>query len=195
MREDLVVLALPRGGVPVGYEVARGFGVPLDVLVVRKLGAPGNLEFGVGAIAEGGVRVLDGQVIAAVGISEEEVSQIEKKERKELRRRVRLYRGKPLQNLSKKIVILVDDGLATGVTARAAIVAVRKLHPKKIIFASPVCPRNAAEHLRTLVDEVVCLVTPEGFSSVGDWYQDFSQVSDSEVVSFLKRGRKVRSKL
>lgn len=193
--QDVVVLALPRGGVPIGYEIAKRLNVPLDVLVVRKLGAPLNPEFGIGAIAPGGVKIIDQEALQQLGISEEEIDHIEKEERKELNRRLKEYRGSTLlPDIRGKTVILVDDGLATGVSARAAIEAVLDQHPQKLVVALPVCAQDSLEDLRSLVrpmkDEVICLDTPSDFSAVGHWYQNFDQVSDLEVIDLLKKTRK-----
>ncbi len=185
-----IVLALPRGGVPVGYEIAQTFHVPLDVIVVRKLGAPGQEEFGIGAIAENNVRVLDNQSIALLGISTEYVDQVSKQEEEEMLRRIQLYRnGKPLPSLNGRTVILSDDGLATGVTARAAIEAVKKQHPERIIFAIPVCAWDTATRLSQDVDSLICVLTPYDFLSVGSWYQEFDQVTDDEVKKLLDQAR------
>lgn len=193
-----VVLALARGGIPVGYAISQALNAPLEVLVVRKIGAPGNPEFGVGAIAENNTTVLDYSTIKALGIPQETISKITQKEKKELKRRVDLYRkGLPLPHLEGKTVILVDDGLATGMTAKAAITAIKKMHPKKMIFASPVCAEDSVENLRTLVDEVVCLVIPMDFIAVGAWYRNFSQVTDKNVLDLLaaNRGKHLRTRL
>lgn len=191
-KENPVVLALPRGGVPIGFEIAKKLNAPLDVLVARKLGAPLNPEFGIGAIAEGSTEVLDQEIIDYLGLTKEEISQVEKVEQKELARRVKKYRGKSsLPKVTGKTVILVDDGLATGVTAKAAIKAILKRNPKKLIVAIPVCAADATDSLRSLVrpfvDEVVCLATPLDFAAVGLWYQNFGQVSDEEVINYLHR--------
>ncbi|MBI2315162.1 phosphoribosyltransferase [Candidatus Daviesbacteria bacterium] len=186
--ENPYILAMPRGGVPVGFEVAEVLHAPLDVIVVRKIGLFSNPEFGIGAIAEGGVRVLDQTTIGVIGIDEEEIEDTIKLEEEELKRRVRIYReGKPPPNLTGKTAILVDDGMATGITARAAIEAVKKLNPKKIVLASPVCALDTVESLKKIVDEVICLATPFEFMAVGSWYRDFEQISDEEVVDLLKK--------
>src|SRR3989344_8358916 len=194
---DVIVLALPRGGVQIGFEIAKKLNVPLDVLVVRKLGAPHNPEFGIGAIAPGNVRILDDTSIEYLGITEEDVEKIEKQERDELNRRVKEYRGTEKQpDLKDKIVILVDDGLATGVTARAAIKAVLQHHPQKLIIAIPVCAIDAIEGIRSILrpmnDEIICLSTPLDFSAVGHWYQSFDQVSDLEVVDLLNQAQRLK---
>lgn len=185
------VLAMPRGGVPVGLEVAQVLQAPLDVLVVRKIGLSGNKEFGIGAIAEGGVQVLDQTTIGTIGIDDMELQDTIDLEEKELQRRVQIYRGgKPPPSLSGKAAILVDDGMATGVTAKAAIESVKKLNPKKIILATPVCALDTAESLKRLVDEVICLAAPFEFMAVGSWYRNFVQITDEEVVELLNKSRK-----
>lgn len=184
--EHPVIVALPRGGVPVGFVIAQQLHAPLDVLVARKLGAPHQKELGIGAISEGGVKVLNTQLITANGITKEEISLVEKDEREELKRRVHAYRyGKTLSYLKGKTVILVDDGLATGITALAAIKAVKKLKPAKIIYASPVCAADSVIQVQKNVDVCFCLHTPLYFHAVGEWYQNFTQVSDEEVIAFL----------
>jgi putative phosphoribosyl transferase len=186
-RDDVVVLALPRGGVPVGYEVARLLGAALDVFVVRKLGVPGREELALGAVASGGVRVLNEGVVAALGLGEREIGQIVERELAEVERRVRAYRGNrsPLE-LDRKLVILVDDGLATGATMRAAALAVRRLGPQAVVAAVPVAARQTCDELRGDVDEIVCAFTPEPFYAVGRWYQDFGQTDDEEVQALLQ---------
>lgn len=187
-QDEPVVLALPRGGVPIGYEVAQTLHAPLDVIVVRKITLSSNPEFGIGAIAEGGIKILDQTTITALGIDEKELQTSLSLEEEELKRRVKVYRnGKSLPNLEGRLVILVDDGMATGVTARAAIEAVKKLKPKKIILATPVCARDRAEGLNSKLDSIVCLASPFEFSAVGLWYKDFKQLSDKEVVGLLNR--------
>ncbi|MDO8498557.1 MAG: phosphoribosyltransferase [bacterium] len=188
--ENPYVLAMPRGGVPIGFEVAEILQAPLDVLVVRKIGLSGNREFGIGAIAEGGVKVLDQTTLEVLGIDEEEIKDTIQLEEEELKRRVETYRdGRPLPDLKDRTAVLVDDGMATGITAKAAIEAVKKLHPQKIVLASPVCALDTAESLKRLVDKVVCLATPYDFSAVGLWYKDFTQISDEEVVKLLKKAQ------
>jgi predicted phosphoribosyltransferase len=184
-----VVLALPRGGVPVAFEIAQSIGAPLDVLVVRKVGAPQHREFGIGAIAEGGVTVRDEAAMRMVGVSAERFEQLASEERSELDRRVRLYRGdRALPELADRHVVLVDDGLATGVTAEAAIAAVRGLEARRIVLAAPVSAADTAARLAEIA-EVVCLATPAGFSAVGEWYENFGQTSDAEVLDQLARAR------
>jgi len=187
-RSDVTVLALPRGGVPVGYEVARALDAPLDVFVVRKLGVPGYDEVAMGAIATGGVRVLNDDLIAQVAIPADVVDAVAERERAELMRRERLYRGgRPSPDVRGRTVILVDDGLATGATMMAAIEALRKLEPGRIVVAVPIASRDACEEMRRQADEVVCARTPEPFHAVGRWYEDFSQTSDAEVRELLGR--------
>jgi predicted phosphoribosyltransferase len=186
-RDDVVVLALPRGGVPVGYEVARALWAPLDILVVRKLGTPGHRELAMGAIASGGVRVLNDEVVRIYGLSDAEIERVALEEREELERREQVYRdGRDAQPLNGKIVVLVDDGLATGSTMKAAVQAVRQRDPARIIVAVPVGARDTCAELQRLADEVVCARMPEPFSAVGLWYRDFDQTSDEEVRALLR---------
>ena len=185
-RSDVVVLALPRGGVPVAYDVALALGAPLDVFVVRKLGFPGHPELAMGAIASGGVRVLNENVVRWYRIPDAAIDAVTRTERVELERRERAYRdGRPPVPIEGHTVILVDDGLATGSTMRAAVLAVRKLHPARVVVAVPVGARETCEELRDIADEVVCAFTPEPFSAVGLWYADFSQTMDEEVRRLL----------
>ena len=189
-RSDLIVLALPRGGVPVGYEIAARLHAPLDVFVVRKLGVPGQEEVAMGAVAPGGVRVLDDYTIRVARVSPQDVERITALERAELERRERRYRGnRAFPNVANKIVILVDDGLATGSTMRAAVEALRKLAPSEIIVAVPVAAAETCDAFRDIVDEIVCVETPEPFGAVGYWYEDFSQTSDEEVHDLLERAQ------
>jgi putative phosphoribosyl transferase len=186
-RDDVVVLALPRGGVPVAYEVAKELGAPLDVFLVRKLGVPGHEELAMGAIASGGVLVLDDGVVRWLGISEDQIQKTLARELDELRRREAAYRdGRPLPDLKGKTVILVDDGLATGASMQAAARAVRRHDPVRIVVAVPVASRATCDQFREEVDEVVCAVTPAPFYAVGNWYEDFSQTSDEEVRELLE---------
>ena len=195
--ERPIVVALPRGGVPVGFEVAKALKAPLEVLVSRKIGTPHNSEFGIGAIAEEGIRVFDTQTIKLFGVSKKELAKVIRKEKEELARRVALYRNnKSLASLKNRTLILVDDGLATGVTARAAIAAIKKKtclpagrKPKQIIFASPVCEYDTSKKFKFLVDKVICLTTPVDFAAVGAWYRNFEQVSDEEVVAILRKSK------
>jgi len=187
-RPDVVVLALPRGGVPVGYEVAHALGAPLDVFLVRKLGVPGHEELALGAIASGGVRVLNESVVRGLGIPPEEVDRVAAREGEELRRRERAYRGdRPAPELRGRTVILVDDGLATGASMRAAVAAVRRAGPARIVVAVPVGAEETCDEFRTEADEVVCAQTPEPFYAVGLWYGDFGQTTDEEVSDLLER--------
>jgi putative phosphoribosyl transferase len=187
-RADVLVLALPRGGVPVAYEVARALHTPLDVFVVRKLGVPGHEELAMGAIATGGVRVLNEALTSAMGIPRSLINAIVRREQKELQRRERLYRGaRSLPDVRGRTVILVDDGLATGSTMRAAALALRKMQPSKLIVAVPVGAQDTCDEFRGDVDEVVCAITPSQFTSVSAWYADFSQTSDKEVRDLLQR--------
>jgi predicted phosphoribosyltransferase len=187
-RPDVVILALPRGGVPVAYEVARALEAPLDVFTVRKLGVPGHEELAMGAIATGGARVLNQNVIRAAGISQQAIDRTAEREQRELERRELQYREeRPPLNVSGKTVILVDDGLATGSSMRAAAFALKQQHPARIVVAVPVASADTCDALQSEVDEVVCGVTPEPFWAVGQWYGDFSQTSDEEVRDLLRR--------
>ena len=195
-RPDVLVLALPRGGIPVGYEVARGLGAPLDVFVVRKLGVPGQEELAMGAIASGGVRVVNDDVVDALRIPPAVLDRVAAEEARELERRQRSYRGgRPAPDVTGRTVILVDDGLATGSTMRAAVAALRQLGPARIVVAVPVAARPTCDDLRREVDEIVCLATPEPFMAVGRFYDDFSQTTDDEVRELLAaaRGTEVRA--
>lgn len=185
-RDDVVVLGLPRGGVPVAHEVAKALAAPLDVFVVRKIGMPGHEEFAVGAIASGGTQVLDEDLIRRYQLSEPAIEAVCRRERIELERRERLYReGRPLIAVEGRLVILVDDGLATGSTMRAAIQAVRALRPSRIVVAAPVGAAETCRALARMADAVICPFTPEPFSAVGLWYGDFSPTSDDEVRALL----------
>ncbi len=182
-RTDAIVLALPRGGVPVGYVVAKHLQLPLDVFLVRKLGMPGHEEFAMGAISSGGTRFLQEDVVRSYGISERVIDTVAQGELLELERREKLYRaGRPPLELAKRVVILVDDGLATGSTMKAAALAVRKANPAKIIVAVQVGAAESFEKLRSDVDDIICLRTPEPFYAVGTWYEYFGQTSDEEVI-------------
>ena len=188
--ERPVVFALPRGGVPVGYEISRSLGAPLDVFVSRKLGAPGQPEFGIGAVAPGGVRVLNGNVVQRLGIPDDYLEAVTRKEMAEVERRLSHFRGdRPEPEVRDRTVILVDDGLATGVTARAAVEALRRLGPRRLILAAPVCAAQTTELLGPEVDELVCLEAPSDLGAIGFWYRDFSQTSDEEVIELLERAR------
>ena len=187
-RNDVVVLALPRGGVPVGFEVAKALHAPLDVFVVRKLGLPGQEELAMGAIASGGVRVLNRDLLRALAIPEEVVDQITQEEQRELERREREYRdGRSPIDVRGKAVILVDDGLATGSSMRVAVLALKQKGPAQVVVAVPVAPADTCAELQSVADKVVCAVTPQPFWGVGQWYEDFSQTSDEEVRELLRR--------
>jgi putative phosphoribosyl transferase len=186
-RDDLIVLALPRGGVPVAFEVARTLKAPLDVFVVRKLGVPGHAELALGAIASGGVRVLNEDVVAALRLDDQTIERIAASELTEVQRRERAYRGeRPAPELREKVAILVDDGLATGATMRAAALAARKLEPKRLVVAVPVAAGPTCNEFRDVVDDVVCALTPEPFYAVGLWYENFEQTSDDQVRELLR---------
>ncbi len=183
----VLVLGLPRGGVPVAYEVARALHAPLDVFVVRKLGVPGHRELAMGAIASGGLRVLNRDVIEALGITPAEMESVAARELLEVERQERAYRGQtPLPELAGRTIIVVDDGLATGSTMRAAVGALRQSNPATIIVAAPVAAAETARKLRELADRVVCLSAPPDFHAVSMWYEDFSQTSDEEVRNLLE---------
>lgn len=189
-RPDVLVLALPRGGVPVGFEVARALHAPLDVLMVRKLGVPGHEELAMGAIASGGMRLLNETVVRALRIKPEVIEQVAKIEQAELERREREYRDdRPQPELRGKTVIVVDDGLATGASMRAAVVALRRRRPARLVVAVPVAAAATCAEFRYEVDEVVCAATPEPFHAVGLWYEDFSQTTDAEVRDLLERAQ------
>ena len=189
-RDDVIVVALPRGGVPVGYEVAHALGLPLEVMQVRKLGVPGHEELAMGAIASGGVRIVSENVVEALGIPERVIATVAAAEVQELERRERVYReGRLFPEMRGRTVILVDDGLATGSTMRAAAAALRSLGAARLVAAVPVAPKESCDAMREVVDEVVCASVPERFQAVGEWYDDFSQISDQEVSELLRRGR------
>ena len=187
-RADAIVLALPRGGVPVGYEVAKAIGAPLDVFIVRKLGLPGHEELAMGAIASGGVEVLNDEVLGWTPVPRSQIDAVAERERRELERREREYRGdRPPLHVEEKTVIVVDDGLATGSTMRAAIRALRKMNPRAIVVAVPVGAPETCQSLATEADVMICLRMPHPFDAVGMWYADFSQTSDEEVHDLLRR--------
>jgi putative phosphoribosyl transferase len=192
--ERPVVFALPRGGVPVGYEISRALRAPLDVFVSRKLGAPGQPEFGIGAVAAGGVRVLNQDVVRRLGIPDDYVQEITAQEFAEVGRRLRYFRGeRPEPEVGGRTAILVDDGLATGVTARAAVQALRLRNPRRLVLAAPVCAAQTAALFKTAVDELICLESPSDLGAIGFWYRNFEQTSDEEVVELLERARSERS--
>ncbi len=187
-RPDIIVLGLPRGGVPVAAEVASALGAPLDVFVVRKLGAPGHEEFAMGAIASGGVRVMNRQAVDMLAIPDEVIERVVEREQRELERRERQYRGnRTAPQVAGRIAILVDDGLATGSSMRAAVAALRNLHPARVVVAVPVGASETCRSLQTEADEVVCAMAPEDFQAVGLWYENFGQTSDEEVHEALER--------
>jgi putative phosphoribosyl transferase len=189
----VLVLALPRGGVPVAFEVARKLHAPLDIFLVRKLGVPGQEELAMGAIATGGVLAPNDDVIRALEISDETIASVAARERQELLRRERQYRGdRPAPKLAGRTIILVDDGLATGSSMRAAVAAVRKQNPARIIIAVPVAAASTCAELAQEVDEVICAITPEPFQAVGIWYADFSQTTDEEVRTLLEQAAETR---
>jgi len=184
--DEPVVLALPRGGVPVAFEVARALNAQLEIFVARKIGAPHHKEFGIGAIAEGGVSVFDEQSVATLKLGRAELQQLAAAEEAEVRRRVAAYRkGRPLPVLGDRDVILVDDGLATGVTAEAALRSLRAHAPRRLVLAVPVCAGQTRDRLAPAADEVVCAMAPASFLSVGSWYEDFSQTTDEEVEDLM----------
>jgi predicted phosphoribosyltransferase len=185
-RPDCVVLGLPRGGVPVASEIAHALGAPLDIFVVRKLGVPGHREVAMGAIASGGIRVLDRELIEALGLGWAEIEAVIREEQTELARRERVFRdGRRPMSLSQRVVVLVDDGLATGSTMRAAVLAVRTLKPAEIVVAVPVASISARDDLCALADQVICPLVPPLFGAVSDWYVDFSKTTDQEVRGLL----------
>ncbi|HEX3139585.1 MAG TPA: phosphoribosyltransferase [Rhizobacter sp.] len=192
-RPGVMVLALPRGGVPVAFEVAQALRAPLDVFIVRKLGVPGHEEYAMGAIASGGVRVLNESALRMLGISPAEVERVVQAEQQELARREHLYRGAlPPVDARGRTVLLIDDGLATGSTMRAAVMALRRQQPAQLVVALPTAAADSCQALRAEADEVVCVMTPEPFRAVGCWYGDFSQTTDDEVCELLLLGRRQR---
>jgi predicted phosphoribosyltransferase len=186
--EDVVVLGLPRGGVPVAYEVALALDAPLDVIIVRKLGVPVQPELGMGALGEDGVRVLNADVIELARIGEHELEAVERRERAEVARRSQQFRGdRPRIPLDGRVVVIIDDGIATGSTARAACAVARAHGASRVVLATPVAPPAAVQELRSAADEVVVLETPEHFFAIGQWYDDFTQTPDREVTDLLER--------
>ncbi len=184
--KDIIVLALPRGGVPIAYEVANTLHAPMTVFLVRKLGLPGNEEFAMGAIAENDTFILNQDVVSQYGITDQEIQFVLNKEKKEINRRLQTYRqGKALPSLNNKTVILIDDGIATGATCKAAIQALKNLNPKKVVLATPVASQESLQELSPLVDDLVCLASPEVFFGVGQWYRRFEQIEDEEVIRLL----------
>jgi putative phosphoribosyl transferase len=193
---DTLVLALPRGGVPVGFEVAKALNAPFDLFIVRKLGVPGQEELAMGATATGKICVLNEEVIRDFGVPDETIKAVAAVEERELERREQLYRGdRPVADVKNKEVILIDDGLATGSTMRAAIVALKRRDPSRIVVAVPVAAAATCDELRSEVDDLVCAVTPEPFLSVGQWYDDFSQTSDEEVQDLLRRATRLNPRI
>lgn len=190
-RPHTLILALPRGGVPVAYEVARALTLPLDIFIVRKLGLPGREELAIGAIASGGVRVLNNDIVRMLSVPEEVINFVTKREAEELQRRENLYRGtRPFPQVRDHTVILIDDGLATGASMRAAVAGLRAQRPARIVIAVPTAAPETCDAFRSEVDEIVCAITPELFYGVGRWYEDFSQVTDEEVRILLQEANK-----
>jgi putative phosphoribosyl transferase len=188
---NLLILALPRGGVPVAYEVALALNAPLDIFIVRKLGLPGREELAIGAIASGGIRVLNRDIIRMLSIPDEVINYVAKHELQELQRRERLYRGdRPAPDVRDRTIILIDDGLATGASMRAAVSGLRAQSPTRIVVAVPAAAEDVCEAFRSEVDDVVCAITPEPFYGVGRWYEDFSQTTDEEVRMLLEEANR-----
>lgn len=187
---ETIVLGLPRGGVPVAFQVARRLDAPLDICIVRKLGVPGHEEFAMGAIASGGVELLSQRMVRSLGLTRDEVAQVVDRERRELERRERAYRdGRAAADVQGRTVIVVDDGLATGASMQAAVMALRRREPAAIVVAAPVAPPTTCEEIRRIADGCVCLRTPEPFLGVGQWYADFDQTTDEEVRALLAEAR------
>ncbi|MDQ1254148.1 MAG: Phosphoribosyl transferase [Euryarchaeota archaeon] len=192
-REDVLILALPRGGVPVAFEVAKELNLKMDIFIVRKLGVPGNEELAMGAIASGNIRVLNEDVIRSFRIPQKAIDEATANELEELERRERIYRkNRPVPKISGSTVILIDDGLATGATMRAAVAAVKTKNPAKVIIAVPVAAPDTCSDFGSEVDEVMCVATPEPFYGVGAWYEDFSQTTDKEVCDLLDKATKIK---
>lgn len=192
-RDDVIVLGVPRGGVPVAFAVAEALHAPLDILLVRKLGTPGQKELAMGAIASGGVRILNEEVVRDLGISEADLASAVSEQEAELQRREQMFRGvRPPVSVRDKITILVDDGIATGSSMLAAVSALRSLHPKKIVVAIPVGPSHARSQIGPVADEFICVSTPEWFFAIGEFYENFEQVEDEEVRNLLSRAAKAR---
>jgi putative phosphoribosyl transferase len=190
-REDVLILALPRGGVPVAFEVARRLNVALDIFVVRKLGLPANEELAMGAVASGGVRVLNDEVVRSFGIADSVIEAVAEKEHIELKRRESVYRGNsPLPDVTDKTILLVDDGIATGSTMRAAVAALRQKSPARIVVAVPVAPPSTFKDLQVEADEVICAITPQPFYAVGQWYKTFDQTTDRQVRELYERSKR-----
>lgn len=184
--DDTLVLALPRGGVPVGYEIAQALNLPLDVFIVRKLGVPAQKELAFGALASGGIRILNREIVESAKLDEATIGTVTQREQAELQRRETQYRAeRPLLEAEGKHILLVDDGIATGATIRVAITALRRMHPARIVIAVPVAPPQARQELEKEVDVMLCLMTPSRFRGVGAWYEDFAQVTDAEVQHML----------
>jgi putative phosphoribosyl transferase len=193
-RPDVLVLGLPRGGVPIAYEIAKALHLPLDICLVRKLGVPEQVELAMGAIATGDIMVLNQDVLRSLNIPHSTVLEVAAVERQELERREQVYRGdRPALQVKDRTIILVDDGIATGSTLRAAIAILRQQEPHQIVVAVPVAPPASCEGLKTVVDELVCLVTPDCLQSIGQWYQDFSQTTDAEVCRLLEQASSARA--
>jgi putative phosphoribosyl transferase len=187
-RSDVLVLGLPRGGVPVAYEVAKVLHAPLDICIVRKLGVPGNKELAMGAIALGGIMVMNENLVKSLTISQKAMAKVVATEQQELERRDHLYRGtRPVPDLSHRTIIIIDDGIATGSTLKAALSIIKQQQPERIVVAVPVAPPQIRQQLKREVDEVVCLLTPEHFYAIGPWYNDFSPTTDAEVSNLLQQ--------
>lgn len=187
-RDDVIVLGLPRGGVPVAYEIAKALHVPFDIFIVRKLGVPGHNELAMGAIAMGGVQVLNESIMHELSITQNELESVIAKEQAELSRREMVYRGQQsFPDVKDKVIILADDGVATGATITVAILALQQLHPARIVVAVPVAEESVCNAIRLIADEVICPLTPDQLYAVGNWYEDFSQTEDEEVFKLLKQ--------